>query len=136
MNFSPYLFFRGQCKEALEFYAKIFDGEIIAMMTYDDGPMASDMPPEQLEKVMHAQLNIGEQVFMASDDCQQYQQPQGFRITIGVDTPDEAECIYKALSEGGEVTMPMEETFWAQRFAMFTDRFGIPWMVNCDKPEQ
>lgn len=98
--------------------------------------MADDMPADQIGRVMHAQLKIGGQVFMASDDYQQYQQPQGFRITIGVDSAEEAERIFSALSEDGSVIMPLEEIFWAQKFAMFTDRFGIPWMVNCDKPVQ
>lgn len=136
MNFFPYLFFRGQCKEALEFYARLFDGEIIVLSTFAEAPAEEDMPAEVGDQVMHAQLKVGNQIFMASDAPKNFQPAQGFNISIGVDTPDEAERIYKALSEGGEVTMPMEETFWAQRFAMFTDRFGIPWMVNCDKPEQ
>ncbi|MFC6977682.1 VOC family protein [Microbulbifer taiwanensis] len=86
------------------------------------------------DQVMHAQLKVGEQIIMASDAPTTFQPAQGMHITIGVDTPEEAERIYEALSEGGNIIMPMEETFWAQRFAMVTDRFGTPWMVNCDKP--
>ncbi|WP_308365231.1 MULTISPECIES: VOC family protein [unclassified Microbulbifer] len=136
MRFSPYLNFQGNCKEAFEFYAQVLGGEIIAMMTFAEAPPEADISPEARDQVMHAQLKVGEEVFMASDAPNSYKPAQGMHITIGVDTPEEAERIYKALSKGGEITMPMEETFWAQRFAMFTDRFGTPWMVNCDKPQQ
>ncbi|MFC6633453.1 VOC family protein [Microbulbifer taiwanensis] len=134
MNFSPYLNFNGNCKEAFEFYAEVLGGEIIVLSTFAEAPPEADMPPEVSDQVMHAQLKVGEQIIMASDAPTTFQPAQGMHITIGVDTPEEAERIYEALSEGGNIIMPMEETFWAQRFAMVTDRFGTPWMVNCDKP--
>lgn len=136
MQFSPYLNFNGNCKEAFEFYAQVLGGEIVAVMTFADAPPEVDVSPDARDKVMHAQLKVGDQIFMASDAPNSYQPALGMHITIGVDSPEEAERVYKALSEGGEIAMPMEETFWAQRFAMFTDRFGTPWMVNCDKPQQ
>lgn len=136
MNFSPYLNFNGNCKEAFEFYAKVLGGEILFMSTFAEAPPEADVSPEIGDMVMHAQLKVGEQIFMASDAPNEYKPAQGMHITIGVDTPEEAERIYAALSEGGAISMPMEETFWAQRFGMFTDRFGTPWMVNCDKPDQ
>lgn len=134
MKFSPYLNFDGHCKEAFEFYAEVLDGEIVFMSTFEEAPEDVDVSPGFRDKIMHAQLKVGDQIIMASDAApQNYDIPQGINITIGVDTPEEAERIYEALSEGGSVRMPMEETFWAQRFAVFSDRFGIPWMVNCDK---
>ncbi|WP_323846464.1 VOC family protein [Microbulbifer magnicolonia] len=136
MNFSPYLNFNGNCREAFEFYARVLGGEIIAMMTFAEAPPEADMSADVGDQVMHAQLKVGEQIFMASDAPKTFRPAQGMHITIGTDTPEEAKRIYAALSEGGEITMPMAETFWAQRFAMFTDRFGTPWMVNCDKPRQ
>ncbi|SHF89852.1 PhnB protein [Microbulbifer donghaiensis] len=136
MNFFPYLNFNGNCKEAFEFYARVLGGEIIVLSTFAEAPEEAGMPAEVGDQVMHAQLKVGNQIFMASDAPKNFQPAQGFNISIGVDTPEDAERIYRALSEGGEVTMPLTETFWAQRFAVFTDRFGIPWMVNCDKPGQ
>lgn len=134
MHFSPYLNFDGHCKEAIEFYAELLGGEIVFMSTFAEAPDDEDISPGLKDKIMHAQLKIGDQVIMASDASpENYAIPQGIHITIGVDTPEEAERIYEALSEGGSVQMPLEETFWAKRFAMFSDRFGIPWMVNCDK---
>ncbi|MCW8126167.1 VOC family protein [Microbulbifer halophilus] len=134
MHISPYLNFDGQCKEAFEFYAEVLGGEIVFMSTFAEAPDDVDCSPGLKDKIMHAQLKVGEQIIMASDASpQNYDIPQGINITIGVDTPEEAERIYEALSEGGTVRMPMEETFWAKRFAVFSDRFGIPWMVNCDK---
>lgn len=136
MHFSPYLNFQGQCREAFELYAKVLGGEVIVMMTYADAPPDEKMAPEMRDQVMHAQLKVGEQIFMASDvSPQNFKPAQGMHITINVNAPEEAERIYAALSEGGTIVMPMEETFWAQRFGMFTDAFGTPWMVNCDRPE-
>lgn len=134
MQFSPYLNFNGNCKEAFEFYAQVLGGEIIALMTFAEAPPEADVSPDAKDQVMHAQLKVGDMIIMASDAPRTFQPAQGMHITIGVDTPGEAERIYKALSEGGEISMPMEETFWARRFAVFKDRFGTPWMVNCDKP--
>ncbi|MBV8455689.1 MAG: VOC family protein, partial [Acetobacteraceae bacterium] len=88
-------------------------------------------------QIMHARLIIGDQVLMGSDGGGQCQQPMaGFSVTISVDDPAEADRIYNALSEGGETRMPIQETFWARRFGMLTDRFGTPWMINCEKPMQ
>lgn len=134
MQFSPYLNFDGHCKEAFAFYADLLGGEIIFMSTFAEAPDDAEISPGLKDKIMHAQLKVGDQVIMASDASpQNYDIPRGINITIGVDTPEEAERIYEALAEGGSVRMPMEETFWAKRFGMVSDRFGIPWMVNCDK---
>jgi PhnB protein len=134
MQFTPYLNFNGNCKEAFEFYEKSLGGKIIAMLTHADTPVAASVGPEWHDRIMHARLQIGDAVLMASDSPpESYEQPKGFSVSIHVDDPAEAERIFHALAEGAEVQMPIQETFWAVRFAMLTDRFGTPWMINCEK---
>jgi PhnB protein len=130
-----YLNFAGNCEEAFKTYEKILGGKIIAMMTAKGTPMESHIPPELVDKIMHARMMVGSTILMASDaPPSHYRPPQGFSVNIGVDTPAEADRIYAALAEGGQQTMPIAETFWAHRFGTCVDRFGTPWMVNCEKP--
>ena len=135
MNLNPYLNFNGNCAEALKFYEKALPAKILISMPYGGSPMAKDMPPEIQDKVMHSRFEVGGQVIMASDAMCNYEKPAGFNITINVEEPAEADRIFAALSENGTVRMPMEETFWAKRFGMLTDQFGIPWMINCEKEQ-
>jgi len=131
---TPYLNFNGDCREAIAFYASLFGGPV-DMMTYGESPACDEMPPGTSDYVMHAQLTAGSLFLMASDvPPGMYQKPVGVSVALAVDSVEEAERVYKALAEGGEVQMPLEETFWAQRFAMVADRFGTPWMINCLKP--
>jgi PhnB protein len=134
MQFNSYLLFEGNCEEAFTTYAKIFGGKIEAMLTHEGTPAAAQAPPEWQKKILHARLSIGSAVLMASDAPPgRYSRPQGFSVNIGLTDVNEAERIYAALSENGAVSMPLAETFWAQRFAMFTDRFGTPWMINVER---
>jgi PhnB protein len=135
MQINPYLLFTGQCEEAFKFYEKLLGGKIEMMMAHEGTPAAGQVPPEWLKKILHARLVVGDQVLMASDAPPGRQQkPQGFSVSLSVNDPAEAERIYNGLAEGAvAVTMPMQETFWAKRFGMLTDRFGIPWMINCEK---
>lgn len=134
MQVNPYLYFSGQCEEAFKFYEKLLGGKIEVMMPHEGTPAADHAPAEWRKKILHARLTIGNQVLMASDAPPGHQHtPQGFSVSVSVKEPAEAERIYKALAENGKVNMPLQETFWAQRFAMLVDRFGIPWMVNCEK---
>jgi PhnB protein len=135
MKLNPYLNFNGECEAAFTFYEKCLGGKNVTMMNYGSGPMAAKTPPGWQNKIMHARLLIGDQVLMGSDGpSDSYSKPQGISVTLNMSDPAEAERIFHALSEGGAVQMPIQETFWAARFAMFTDRFGIPWMINCEKP--
>ena len=127
MQLNPYLLFDGQCEAAFKFYEKCLGGKIVAKVTYGESPMAKDTPPERHNKILHARLMVGDNVLMGSDA------PQGFSVTLGVDTPAEAERIFKALSEKGTLHMPLQETFWAVRFGMLVDQFDIPWMIYCEK---
>ena len=135
MNVNPYLVFDGTCREAFEFYAKVLGGKIMAMMTHGDMPSDQPRPPEHRDKILHARMAIGDKLLMGSDaSAERYKPMQGFMVTLGIDDPAEAERVYDALSEGGNVEMPLTETFWAKKFGMLTDRFGTPWMINCEKP--
>lgn len=134
MTTNTYLSFPGTCEEAFQFYAKTLGGNILMMMKGEDAPMQQECPADFKSMIMHARMMIGDNVIMGSDATPPYYQPaQGFYVNIGVDTPEEAEQVYAALAEGGKQTMPIEETFWAHRFGMCVDRFGTPWMVNCEK---
>jgi PhnB protein len=137
MKFNPYLFFDGQCEEAFRFYEQFLGGKIESMLTHEGTPAASSVPPEWAKKILHACMTIGDTVLMASDaPLGHYHKPQGFSVNISVNKPEEAERIYQALAENGSVQMPLQQTFWATRFAMLSDRFGIPWMINCEQAGQ
>lgn len=133
MQLNPYLHFNGRCEEAFKLYEKVLGGKIEVMLPHEGTPAAEHVPPEWKKKIMHARLNIGDQVLMASDAPPgHYHQPQGFTVSISIKDPAEAERIFKALADKGKITMPLDKTFWAQRFGMLVDQFGIPWMVNCE----
>jgi PhnB protein len=134
MQFNSYLLFNGDCEEAFKTYEKIFGGRIEAMLTHEGTPASCQVPPEWQKKILHARISIGDAVLMASDAPPgRYSRPQGFSVNIGLTDIKEAERIFSALSEKAAVTMPLGETFWAHRFGMLTDRFGIPWMVNVER---
>lgn len=134
MKVIPYLFFNGQCEEAFKFYEKVLGAKIEAMLPYKDMPGDMQHPPELLNKIMHARMSIGDQIVMASDSpADRFNKPQGFDLNLSVEKPEEADRIFKALSEGAQIAMPIAETFWAQRFGVLVDKFGTPWMVNCEK---
>ena len=136
MQLNSYLTFNGTCEAAFKFYERCLGGKIAMMMKNADLPMAAQTPPERRDQIMHARLMAGNQVLMGSDAPPEHYQPaQGFNVCLSVDEPAEADRIFAALSAEGDVTMPIQETFWARRFGMLTDRFGVPWMVNCEKPE-
>ncbi|HEX6105935.1 MAG TPA: VOC family protein [Gemmatimonadales bacterium] len=132
MRFVPYLNFDGRCAEAFRFYERVLGGKIEGMITHGESPIAGEVPPEWHNLVLHACLVIGDQQLMASDSPPgQHVRPQGLWVSVHVDGVEEAERVFQALAEEGEVTMPIGETFWSPRFGMCVDRFGTPWMVNC-----
>ncbi len=134
MQLNPYLSFNGQCEAAFKFYEQCLGGKIEAKMTYGESPMADQTPSEWRNKIMHASLIVGDKVLMGADGPpDQYEEPKGLSVLLGIDDPAEAERIFHALAENGTVRMPIQETFWAARFGMAVDQFGIPWMINCDQ---
>ncbi len=135
MQLNPYLMFDGTCEEAFKFYEGALGGKIVAMMRHEGSPMESQVPAEWRQKIMHARLTIGDEVLMGSDCPPNQCEPmKGFSVTLSIENPTEAERLFQALSPGATVQMPIQETFWAQRFGMLVDRFGTPWMINCEKP--
>jgi PhnB protein len=134
MQLNPYLFFNGQCEAAFKLYAEVLHGKIVAMMPHEGTPAAGSVPAEWQKKIIHARLSFGDQVLMGSDAPPEHQEPaKGFSVSVAVEEPKEADRIFAALAEGGQIKMPIQETFWAVRFGMLVDKFGIPWMINCEK---
>jgi PhnB protein len=136
VNLNPYLTFNGQCESALRFYERCLDGKIVVMITYGESPLAEQGPPGWEKKIVHATFAVGDQVLGAGDvPPESYQKPQGFSVTLNIDTATEADRIFNMLAEKGTVQMPVQETFWATRFGMVVDQFGTPWMINCGTPD-
>jgi PhnB protein len=135
MQLNPYLLFDGQCEEAFKFYEKCLGGKIESLWTFGNSPMSEKMPAEWRGKVMHAALKLGDgMILMGSDPPPgNYQAPQGFSVSLSVKDPAETERIFNELAQDGKVTMPVQKTFWSERFGMLVDRFGIPWMLNCEQ---
>lgn len=133
MQLNPYLSFDGQCEAAFKYYEQCLGGKIEAMLTYEGSPMADEVPADWGNKVMHAEFKLGDRVLMGAD-CPpgQYEAAKGTSLMIGNTDPAEAERAFNALAEKGTVKMPIQETFWAAKFGMLVDQFGIPWMVNCE----
>jgi PhnB protein len=132
MQVNAYLNFNGQCEAAFRFYERSLGGKITSMSAFEGSPMAEQVPADWRKKVLHAELVLGQTILMGSDaPADHYQQPQGFSVSIQTDQPAEAERLFHALVENGQVRMPIQQTYWAARFGMLVDQFGIPWMVNC-----
>lgn len=130
----PYLFFNGRCDEALEFYRGAIGAEVAFIMRFKDSP--EPPPPGMLapgfeEKVMHAEVRVGETTLMASDGCSAEKADfKGFSLSLSVGSEAEADRVFAALADGGKVRMPLAKTFWSPRFGMVEDRFGLGWMVT------
>lgn len=134
MQLSSYLYFDGQCEEAFKVYESVLGGRIVMMLRYADAPSDQPVSAGTGNRIMHARLLAGNRLLMGSDTPNGlYRKPQGFSVSLNVDTPQEAERVYAALADGGSVQRPMAETFFAYRFAMVEDRFAIPWIVSCEK---
>ena len=133
MRVQPFLTFEGRCEEALTFYQAALGAEILSLMRYKDSPLpegAGARPPGFGDKIMNASLRIGDSVLLASDGCCSGDTAfKGISLSITLPDPAQASRIFRALAQGGEVLVPMTETFFAQRFAMVADRFGLTWLV-------
>ncbi|MFV3307796.1 VOC family protein [Pseudomonas sp. NY15181] len=136
MLMNAYLTFNGNCEEAFRHYAEVLNGKLPALMRFSDAPGCEDMPAELKNHIIHVRLEVDGHVLMGSDaspQCGTYEGMKGCSITLNVDTKAEARRIFEALGKGGKVTMPLEKTFWAALFGTFEDRFGVAWMINCEK---
>ena len=135
MQMSTYLSFRGDCEAAFAFYEQCLGARRGALFRYAGSPMADQVPPGWSDKIMHGSLELGGQLLMAGDVApEKYEAPKGFSLSLQIPSPAEAERVFGELARDGRVLMPLEKTFWAERFGMVVDRFGIPWLVNCEAP--
>ncbi len=132
MRLNPYISFNGQCAAAFAFYEQVFGGKA-RMQTFGETPMKDQVPADWRDKIIHAQLDIGNMALMGSDaPPPHYAAPRGFNVSISVASPTDAERVFTALADQGTVKMAFQKTFWSPGFGTVVDRFGIPWIVNCD----
>ena len=130
---SPYLFFDGNCAEAMRFYERTLGGKLEAMMTHADAPGGTQAPPGNADRIMHARLVLdGGGAILASDEMAgaSYAGMKEFKLSLTYKTAAEAQRVFDALAEGGQVDLPFQKTFWSEGFGMLVDRFGTPWMVG------
>jgi len=134
VKLQPYVYFDGRAEEAIEFYRKAIGAELVMLMRFKQAPEQSMISPGIGEKVMHATLRIGETTVLISDGrCGGEARFAGFSLALRPSSDAEAEKIFKALSDGGKVTMPLAKTFFATSFGMLADRFGVPWMIVVER---
>ena len=133
MKLNPYLNFNGQCAEAFDFYQRVLGGDIMGKMTWGEMPDAQ-VPAEQRNRIMHVALQMGDEWLMGADSPpDRYEKPQGISVALHYKSAAEGERIFNSLAESGNVLMSFQKTFWAAGFGMCIDRFGIPWLVNCEQ---
>ena len=136
----PYLFFNGNCEQAIAFYRQALGAELQFKMLYQESP--EPLPPGRLppgfeNKIMHASLRVGRTTLMISDGCSAEKAGfEGFCLSLSFSTTAEADCVFAALAEGGQVGMPLTKTFWSPRFGMVEDRFGVGWMISVEAAGQ
>ena len=137
MQMTTYLSFKGECEAAFKFYEQCLDGQLGVIFRYAGSPLADQVPADWQDKVMHGSFTFGNQVLMGGDVApDRYEQPKGFSLSLQIQSAADAERIFDELAKGGTVMMPLEKTFWAARFGMVVDRFGIPWLINCEASDQ
>jgi PhnB protein len=133
MQVTTYLSFKGDCEAAFKLYEHCLGARIGGVFRYAGTPLAGQVPADWSDKIMHGNLTIGDQMIQGGDVAPAaYEAPKGFSLSIQLSSTSEAERIFRELAAGGRVQMPLEKTFWAERFGMVVDRFGVPWLINCD----
>lgn len=132
MEMSTYLSFKGDCEAAFRFYEQCLGAKLGPVFRYRGTPFAEQVPPDWQDKVMHASLTLGSQVVMAADQPpERYDSPKGFSFSLQLDDPADAERIFADIATDGRIISPLEKTFWAERFGVVIDGFGITWLINC-----
>jgi PhnB protein len=135
LEVAAYLSFKGECEAAFKFYEEVLGAEPGLLFRYADSPMAEVLPEGWGNKIMHGSVRIGGKLIEGADaPPARYEKPQGFSFSLNVPDVDEAERLFERLGKGGQVRYPIAKTFWSARFGMVVDRFGIPWMINCETP--
>ena len=137
MQMNPYVSFKGDCEAAFKLYERCLGGELGMIFRYAGTPLANQVPAEWSDKIMHGSLKVGDQVLMGGDVApDRYEEPKGFSMSLHIKSTAEAERVFHELAKDGRVVMPLEQTFWSARFGMVVDRFGIPWLINCEGADQ
>ena len=137
MQMTPYLSFKGECEAAFKFSERCLGAHLGAIFRYGGSPVEEQVPAAWSDKVMHGSLTLGDQVLMGGDVApDRYEEPKGFSLSLQMTSTADAERIFHDLAQDGQVVMPLEKTFWAARFGMLVDRFGIPWLINCEGSDQ
>jgi PhnB protein len=132
MQMNPYLSFKGNCEVAFRFYEECFGGQMGPLFRYAETPAEHLVPSEWSDKIMHGSVAVAGQVLMGADVApERYEEPKGFSLSLQIESAADAERIFLELARDGRVLMPLEKTFWAERFGMVIDRFGLPWLINC-----
>ena len=138
MSLSPYLHFNGNCREAFELYRSAFGGDFATLETFGDGPGDMQVPADERQNIMHVSLSIGTSVLMGSDVPSTFGEPAPERSNVSISyaapSREETDALFAKLSDGGTVTMPLQDMFWGAYFGACVDRFGINWMINCEQP--
>jgi len=134
LGVSPYIAFKGNCRDAIEFYKNALDAEVLFTQTVGASPMSDMGPPEN---IMHCTIKVGGSTIMMCDDPRTEAAGGGGNISlaVGFNDPERAKQVFGKLAKDGSVVMPLEKTYWAEAFGMVTDKFGVKWMVNCDVPK-
>jgi PhnB protein len=136
MQLNPYLSFKGDCEAAFTFYEQCLGGQLGSIFRYAGTSLADQVPAGWQDKVMHGSVTLGGQVLMGADVAPEgYEAPRGFSLSLQIESTAEAERVFHELAMDGTVNMPLQKTFWAERFGMVVDRFGIPWLINCEGTE-
>ena len=139
MTLNTYLTFDGNCREAFDFYRSVFGGEFSALETFGNGPPDMGIPEAEKNNIMHMSLPIGSSTLMGSDSPSAFGPPlvsgNNFSISLSAQSREESDDLFAKLSDGGDVTMPLQDTFWGAYFGSFTDRFGVNWMISYDQPQ-
>ena len=133
LEVSAYLSFRGNCEAAFRFYEEVLGAKPGLLFRYADSPAADVVPDGWDNKIMHGSVRIGQHLLEGADvPPGRYEEPKGFSLSLNVSSPDEAERLFEQLGDGGRIVYPIAKTFWSERFGMVVDRYGIPWMINCE----
>lgn len=135
MQLTTYLSFDGDCRQAFEFYHATLGGKITDMMIFGDHPGCEGLTEQDRDKIMHARYELDGFALMGTDATHLYPYKgiAGAHVVVSLNDPAEAKRIYDALADGGKIEMPLQETFWALAYGIVSDRFGVPWMINCEQ---
>lgn len=133
MQMTPYLSFKGDCEAAFRFYEQCLGGQLGPIFRYAGTSLVDTVPAGWQDKVMHGSVTLGDQMLMGADVApDRYEQPAGISLSLQIGSTADAERIFHEVARDGRVVMPLEKTFWAALFGMLVDRFGIPWLINCE----